>query len=198
MRKTLATLAVLALFGLASASHASPLYPIVAGSYSFSGVAADGYSVTGSVTISSAGLVTAASFTFLDDDGDSNDTTYPVFSSVSNNKFNGIDVATVTGSSGEMVLVFDQNTTNSNGTPNVCIGSTPCGVDNVTSSPTQVAIYYFVNPDTNQGFNTAGPVNLTSGTLTPVSVAPEPSSFVLFGTGILAAAGAMRRRLRKS
>jgi len=166
--------------------HATPIL------YDLTGVNTSAGSLTGIVTIeSSTDLVTFAAITF-------NNAAFgnPFFSNIgSPNSYNGLGQDYITASSngplnygGQLALYY--TTANiGTGTLNICLAVGACGGQNNQASTLQV----YVN-----GYG--GPFNITSGSLNPalLAVAPEPSSLLLLGTGILSLAGVMRRRLNKN
>ncbi len=148
-------------------------------------------SLTGTVTIdSSTDLVTYAAITF-------NNAAFgnPFFSNIgSPNSYNGLgqDYITATSNSplnfgGQLALYYTTANIGS-GNLSICLAVGACGGQNNQASTLQV----YVN-----GYG--GPFKITSGSLNPLSpaLAPEPSSLVLLGTGILGLAGVLRRRMCK-
>jgi hypothetical protein len=175
---------VVALVGSASFAHATPI------TYDMIGVTTPGGTLTGSVTIDSAtDLVTAADITFNDAAAGN-----PVFTNIgSPNAYNGLGQDYISGSSnsplnygGQIALYY--NTANiGTGNLNICLYVGSCGTENNQASTVQA----YVN-----GYG--GPFDITGGSLDPApTAAPEPSSLILLGSGLLGIAGLAWRRSSK-
>jgi hypothetical protein len=178
------------------AAHAST---IAAGTYNLNNAFVLGDAVTGNVTFSAAGLATGVSLSFYDPAYSSTAVLFQTVTSA--NTFSGVGqdyfavTNTTTDGTGQITLYF-VNSPDSNGHFNLCVGG-PCGTDGNQNSTLALNGYSVSGPPYYVG-GTNGPVNFTSGYLAlqgPAAAAPEPSSLILLGTGLLGFVGVARRRL---
>lgn len=165
----------------ALSAHASP---ITAGTYDLTNTYVDGFQITGDVVLNSSGLVTSASLT-LEDAALGDPTFTNVNSAGGPAGYNPVaDYAYVAGSQGQIELQY-LTALDGNGNIDLCILNASCN--------SYQASYAQIYVSSSLGYN---PVDLSGGTLDPAAAAtPEPSSLALMGTGILCAAGLLRRRM---
>ena len=175
--------------GLAAAAHASP---ISAGTYNVTNTTVSAgnatYSFSGTLTLNSSGLITAADIT-LNDSALGN----PVFNTVSS--VGGpagyqptADFAYLTNSNNVGQLYVSYLTTlDGSGNIDLCVES----AGNCNSYQDSYSHMYGM---TAFGYNN---VNLNSGSLDPSStgVTPEPPSLLLLATGLLGLAALVHRRM---
>ena len=192
MRRFVLQVLSVSLLGLSVGAHAST---ISAGTYSLNNVTVldstnHSFTLTGDVTLNASGIVTSADITLNDPAIGS-----PVFSVV--NSAGGpsgyapvADYAYIAGSSGQVALYY-QTTTDSSGNIDLCIFGVSCNSYQASYSQIYVSSLF--------GYN---PVDLSGGTLVssttfkddPPAAVPEPASLALLATGVLGAAGTIRRR----
>jgi hypothetical protein len=182
--------------GFTAAAHAtSP--PITAGIYNLTDVTISAgvntYTFTGSVTVGSNGLLTAADITLNDASLSSPD---PVFSTITStggpagyNPLADFAYITTNAASGGQIYLSYLTTLDTSGNIDLCILSS----NNCNSYQ---ASYSHLNFASAFGYNN---VDLNTGTMDPsVSATPEPSSLVLISTGMIGLAGAVRRRVTRA
>jgi hypothetical protein len=162
--------------------------------YNLVGVTTSAGKITGTVSINTAtDLVTSADITF--DDLAIGD---PVFNNIGTpNTYNELGQDYISGVSdsplnygGQIALYYDTANIGSGGDLGICLQSTACGTEVDQDSYVQA---YFSGG--------TGSFNITGGQLVPMLakvVAPEPSTLILMGTGILGLAALMARFSRKA
>jgi hypothetical protein len=191
----LSSIALLGLgLGLGVAAHATPITAIAAGTYNLTDATITGgntvYSLTGTVTLNSFGLVSAADIT-LNDPALGN----PVFDVVTVATFGGFnpvaDIAFVqtAGNTAQLELQY-LTTTDASGNIDLCTVAGNCNPFQDSNAQIFGASAF--------GFN---PVDLNSGgsfdaapSMLPPAVTPEPASLALLGTGIIGLATVLRKR----
>jgi hypothetical protein len=165
--------------------------------YNLIGVTTSAGKVTGTVSINSAtDLVTAADITF--DDSSIGD---PLFTSIgSPATYNELGQDYISGTSdsplnygGQIALYYDTANIGDGGDLGICLASGACGTESGES--TYIEAYFSGGSES---------FIVTGGSLVPVKippvkgVAPEPSSLILLGTGILGLAALMARLSRRA
>lgn len=177
----LAAIAVLALPGFAPSAHASTL------TYNFTG---DSPELTGNFVIdTSGGGFVGGSFS--------------VFDGVNTYTFNPATDFTTSGVTlpfGNFGYDFFTNTAGDQFQLLAFFAAGPSSSDLLCSlaNPCSIAIPVPENTYSTLIPNGGSSYFISNGSVTPVSATPEPSSFALFGTGILGVAGMIRRRLRRN
>jgi len=156
--------------------------PITAYGFTFAGVATDLYSKFGGVGSSETGLGIAGTL-----DNEITPTTVVQLSGLG-------DPFTLTMGSTQSVEGFDVYGSNTLGTRGAELYSyiTP-GIDPFTTGSLSSNGYSFISITADP--RSGGSQNVVLDSLTTTTTTPEPSSLLLLGTGILAAAGVVRRKL---
>ncbi len=178
-------------------AHATPITaPIAAGTYNLTDASIRAgdrrYSLTGTITIGSNGLMTAADVTLNDADLGN-----PVFNIVGHTGDSGYNPVadfayiTTTGNTAQLDLMY-LTTLNASGNIELCVHGSNC--NGYQASTAQ----FYSSP----GFGN-DPVHLSGGSFDPApavipapvaAVTPEPVSLLLLATGLLGLAGLFWRR----
>lgn len=152
-----------------AAAHATPIF---AGTYTLSGVTVNGSALTGTVTLGSDGLATAANLSYA-----SADYGNPSFNMINSNGFSGnnpvANFAYIAGANGQVALYYMQ-------TLNLTGGITLCEAGSNCAQASYLQVYY---PDLNAGL--VGGSLASSTAPASVSATPEPSSWILLLSGLL-------------
>jgi hypothetical protein len=178
--------------GLGVAAHATPITAITAGTYNLTDTTITGggtvYSLTGTVTLGSFGLVTAADITLNDPALDN-----PVFDVISSAAFGGnnpvADFAFVSGSMGQLELQY-LPTPDASGNIDLCTVAGNCNAFQDSNGQIFVASAFGFNE---VDLNSGGSFDGAASTL-PSAVTPEPASLVLLGSGIFGVAIVLYKR----
>ena len=174
---------------------------MTAGVYNLNNASVTGYSITGTVTMNTSGVVTAANLTF--NDPNFLNTVFPDFTSVvASYSYNGLSQTYITGpnlGTGQISLFFN-TTANDNGYLGLCLNGSQCGTSTTASSTLQ--IYGFYNGVSNPGLNvtnfSGGYLSNASGATSAIAVTPEPTTLLLLGTGVLGVPFLLQRRYRSA
>jgi hypothetical protein len=175
--------------GLGVAAHADS---ITAGTYNLTDTTITGgstvYSLTGTVTIGSNGLLTAADIMLNDAALDN-----PVFDVIASTGSNGFapvsDFAFVSGSIGQLELQY-LKTTNASGNIDLCTVAGNCNAFQDSNGQIFVSSAFGFNE---VDLNSDGSFDAAASTL-PSAVTPEPRSLALLGTGIFGLAAVLYKR----
>lgn len=178
----LAAIAVIVLPGFALSAHASTL------TYNFTG---DSPELTGNFVVDTSGGTGFVGGSFSVFDGVNTYTFNPATDFTTSGvalPFGNFGYDYFTNSAGDQFQLLAFFSPGPSSSVLLCSLANPCSI----AIPVPQNTYSTLIPNGGSSYF------ISNGSVTPVSATPEPSSFALFGTGILGVAGMVRRRLRRN